>query len=608
VTRVLIVDDKANNRYLLRMLLQGHGFAVDATQHGGEALAKAQENAPDLVISDLLMPEMDGYELLRRWRADERFRAIPFIVYTATYTEPKDEELALQLGADAFIIKPTEPEPFMERVREVLDRASPGARPAASPGGEDGATLKLYNEVLVGKLEHKCKQLEERVAELIRSEAHVIRMSRCHNARSDISQAIVHTRDRGALLQSVCRIAVERGGFAVAWIGMLDAATADVVPVASYGTDRTPALLRALNERGPWRTPAEIASSQGHLYSCNDLQADPALAPIHQHLLEAGLWAATSCPLRVGEHVVGALTVFASEKYPFGQTLRDFVTDTATEVSFALENFEHEEVRAHAEEELRRLNSDLENLVQARTAALTIANKELEAFSFSVSHDLRAPLVAITGFARAVMERNEGKLDPSSLSLLTKVHAGAVRMELLIHDLLDLARVSRKEMRNCDFDLSESALNVIDALRQSQPGRSVRVMVSPGMTVHADPGLIRIVLENLIGNAWKFTSRTADPLIEVGLDAGTNSYFVRDNGAGFDMEYAHKLFTPFQRLHGAGEFQGSGIGLSIVHRIVTRHRGRVWCEASPGKGATFRFTLPADRAGTTQRPLMDIAA
>jgi signal transduction histidine kinase/DNA-binding response OmpR family regulator len=607
VNRVLIVDDKANNRYLLRMLLQGHGFAVDATQNGVEALAKAQENAPDLVISDLLMPEMDGYELLRRWRADERFRAIPFIVYTATYTEPKDEELALQLGADAFIVKPMEPEPFMERVREVLDRGRPAARLSASPGGEDWATLKLYNEVLVGKLEHKCKQLEERVAELIRSEAHVIRMSRCHNARSDISQAIVHTRDRGELLQSVCRIAVERGGFAVAWIGMLDAATGDVVPVASYGTDRTPALLRGLNERGPWRTPAEIATRQEHLYSCNDLQADSALAPIHQHLLEAGLWAATSCPLRVGEHVVGALTVFASEN-PFGQTLRDFVTDTATEVSFALENFEKEEVRAHAEEELRRLNSDLENLVQARTAALTDANKELEAFSFSVSHDLRAPLGAITGFARAVMERNEGKLDPSSLSLLKKVHAGAVRMELLIHDLLDLARVSRKEIRSCDFDLSESALSVIDALRQSQPGRSVRAVVSPGMTVHADPGLIRIVLENLLGNAWKFTSRTADPLIEVGFDAGTNSYFVRDNGAGFDMEYAHKLFTPFQRLHGAGEFQGSGIGLSIVHRIVTRHGGRVWCEASPGKGATFRFTLPADRAGTTQRPLMDIAA
>jgi signal transduction histidine kinase/CheY-like chemotaxis protein len=603
VSRVLIVDDKANNRYLLRMLLQGHGFAVDAAQHGVEALAKALEGPPDLVISDLLMPEMDGYELLRRWKADDRLRAIPFIVYTATYTEPKDEELALQLGADAFIIKPTEPEPFMERVREVLDRVRASARPAASPGGEEGATLKLYNEVLVGKLEHKCKQLEERVAELVRSEAHVIRMSRCHNALSDISQAIVHTRDRDALLQSVCRIAVERGGFALAWIGMLDIATRDLVPVASCGAGRSPTLLRALDVRGQPCTPAGIALSQGRLYACNCLQVEPALAPIHQHLREAGLQAAASCPLRLDEHVVGALTVFASEKYQFDETLRNFVSDTATEVSFALENIEREEVRAHAEEELRRLNSDLETLVQERTAALMDANKELEAFSFSVSHDLRAPLGAITGFARAVMERSEGRLDPSSTSLLEKVHAGAVRMELLIHDLLDLARISRKEMRSCDFDLSESALNVVDALRQSQPGRNIRVTVSPGMTVHADPGLIRIVLENLIGNAWKFTSQTADPQIEIGLEAGTKSFFVRDNGAGFDMEYAHKLFTPFQRLHGAAEFQGSGIGLSIVHRIVTRHRGRVWGEAIPGKGAIFRFTLPADRADSTQRPL-----
>jgi signal transduction histidine kinase/CheY-like chemotaxis protein len=603
VSRVLIVDDKANNRYLLRMLLQGHGFAVDAAQHGAEALAKATDTAPDLVISDLLMPEMDGYELLRRWRADERLRAVPFIVYTATYTEPKDEELALQLGADAFIIKPTEPEPFMERVREVLDRVRASARPATLPQGSDGATLKLYNEVLVGKLEHKCKQLEERVGELIRSEAHVIRMSRCHNALSDISQAIVHIRDRDVLLQSVCRIAVERAGFALAWIGMLDAQTGEVVPAASYGANRSPSLPRAFNMQGPWRVPAEIALRQEHLYLCNDLQADSAVASIHQHLREAGLHSAASCPLRLRDDAVGALTVFASEKYYVDETLRNLVSQTATEVSFALENFEREEMRVQAEEALRRLNSDLESLVQARTAALVDANRELEAFSYSVSHDLRAPLGAISGFTRSVMERNEGKLDPASLSLLERVRAGAARMELLIDDLLDLARVSRKEMHSCDFDLSESALDVVEALRHSQPERSIRVTVSPDMTVHADPGLIRIVLENLIGNAWKFTSQTADPLIEIGIEAGTNSFFVRDNGAGFDMEYAHKLFTPFQRLHGAGEFQGTGIGLSVVHRIVTRHRGRVWGEAVPGKGAIFRFTLPADRAETTQRPL-----
>jgi CheY-like chemotaxis protein len=375
VNRVLIVDDKANNRYLLRMLLQGHGFEVDAAQHGVEALAKALDHRPDLVISDLLMPEMDGYSLLGRWRADDRLRAIPFIVYTATYTEAKDEELALQLGADAFIIKPTEPEPFMERVREVLERVR--GQPAASPAHADAATLKLYNEVLIGKLEHKCKQLEGRVGELIQSQAQLVRMSRGHNALSDIGHAIIHIRNRDPLLRSVCRILVERGGFALAWIGILDAAAADMVPVASYVAEASPAVVRVLDVPGLWRTPA---LSQGHLHVWSDLQADPAMAPIHEGLREAGLDAAACCPLHVDNHMVGALMVVARDKHFIDETMRKLLTGTATEVSFALDSCEKEEMRAHAEEKLRRLNSDLETLVQARTAALLEANKELDRF------------------------------------------------------------------------------------------------------------------------------------------------------------------------------------------------------------------------------------
>jgi signal transduction histidine kinase len=166
VNRVLIVDDKANNVYLLRVLLKGHGFQVDVAHNGREALEQALQSPPHLIISDLLMPEMDGYELLRRWKADERLRGIPFVVYTATYTEPKDEELAVELGADAFIIKPTEPEPFMRQVREVLDRVRANSPMVVTPSAEEGVALKLYNEVLVTKLEHKCQQLEQRVAEL----------------------------------------------------------------------------------------------------------------------------------------------------------------------------------------------------------------------------------------------------------------------------------------------------------------------------------------------------------------------------------------------------------------------------------------------------------
>ena len=188
MNRVLIVDDKPNNLYLLRVLLKGNGFQVEVAHNGREALDKALESSPHLIISDLLMPEMDGYELLRRWKADERLRSIPFVVYTATYTEPKDEELALQLGADAFIIKPTEPEPFMRQVREVLDRVRANSPEVATPSAEEGVSLKLYNEVLVNKLEHKCRQLEQRVAELKSAEGML------HAARASAERAKIEAQ------------------------------------------------------------------------------------------------------------------------------------------------------------------------------------------------------------------------------------------------------------------------------------------------------------------------------------------------------------------------------------------------------------------------------
>jgi signal transduction histidine kinase len=188
MNRVLIVDDNANNLYLLRVLLMGHGFQVEMAHSGREALDKALRSPPHLIISDLLMPEMDGYELIRRWKADERLRGIPFVVYTATYTEPKDEELALQLGADAFIIKPTEPEPFLQQVREVIDRVRASAPTVATPTAEEGVSLKLYNEVLVGKLERRCEQLEQRVAELKRAE------DMLHAARASAEQAKVEAQ------------------------------------------------------------------------------------------------------------------------------------------------------------------------------------------------------------------------------------------------------------------------------------------------------------------------------------------------------------------------------------------------------------------------------
>jgi len=246
-----------------------------------------------------------------------------------------------------------------------------------------------------------------------------------------------------------------------------------------------------------------------------------------------------------------------------------------------------------AEAELNALNAQLEDRIAQRTAALESANKELETFSYSISHDLRVPLRHIAGFSAIVLKENEGKLDEVSVDYLSRIEAAGQRMGLLIDDLLALSRVSRQELRTRDFDLSELAGQVADTLAKTHPDREVRVTVKPEMKTLGDPGMVRIVLENLIGNAWKFTSRTNEPRIEVGSDErdGKVIFCVRDNGAGFDMKYADKLFAPFQRLHTDKEFEGTGIGLSIVHRIVARHGGRIWAESEVGKGTAFYLTL-----------------
>jgi signal transduction histidine kinase len=249
--------------------------------------------------------------------------------------------------------------------------------------------------------------------------------------------------------------------------------------------------------------------------------------------------------------------------------------------------------RKTAEAELARLNADLELRVARRTAELEDVNSELNSFSYTIAHDMRAPVRAINGFSEIVLKNNEGKLDAASVGHLKRVVAGSRHMGALIDDLLNLARLSRQEMRRQTFSLSEMAERVTSALATAQPERAVTVVIRPQMNADADPGLVRAVLDNLIGNAWKFTGRTPEPEIEIGAreEGGSTAYFVRDNGAGFDMRYAHKLFSPFQRLHHTEEFEGTGIGLATVKKIVQRHGGRVWVESAVGGGTTVSFTL-----------------
>jgi PAS domain S-box-containing protein len=252
--------------------------------------------------------------------------------------------------------------------------------------------------------------------------------------------------------------------------------------------------------------------------------------------------------------------------------------------------------RVAAEERVRALNDELETRVEERTAALAVANQELEAFSYSVSHDLRAPLRSIDGFSAMLVEDHRDELGPEARGLLTRIRAGVERMGALIDDLLDLARISRAEMHHEKVDLGAMAAKVGASLRAADPERAVELRIAPDLHATGDPRLLRVVLDNLLGNAWKFTRDQPHPVVEVGASGvdGARRIYVKDNGAGFDMAYVDKLFGPFQRLHHVHEFEGTGIGLATVQRIVRRHGGEVWAEGRLGEGATISFTLPSD--------------
>jgi light-regulated signal transduction histidine kinase (bacteriophytochrome) len=234
-------------------------------------------------------------------------------------------------------------------------------------------------------------------------------------------------------------------------------------------------------------------------------------------------------------------------------------------------------------------------MLQSAKSAVEAANRELEAFSYSVAHDLRAPLRIIDGFSKAIEEDYSAALDEQGRRYLASLRQSAQRMGRLIEDLLTLSRVTRSEMRQQRVDLSRLARTVLDALQAEQPDRRVETVVADGILADGDEGLLRVVLENLLGNAWKFTGKRADGRIEFAMtqQSGEPVYVVRDNGAGFDMTYAGKLFGTFQRLHSTAEFEGTGIGLATVHRIVTRHGGRVWAHGEVERGASFYFTLAA---------------
>ncbi|WP_461481298.1 ATP-binding protein [Porticoccus sp.] len=290
--------------------------------------------------------------------------------------------------------------------------------------------------------------------------------------------------------------------------------------------------------------------------------------------------------------LVDAINAMLAEVEQRNLELENFNLELADQVK---ERTEAEKALRETQQQVLQLNTVLEQRVRERTLQLENANKELEAFSYSVSHDLRAPLRAIDGFSQALLEDYTDNLDDTGRDYLARVRGGAQRMGMLIDDLLKLSRVSRAELKIQEVDLSELATTILNELREGEPERRVDIRITSGLKAPCDPQLIQIALQNLLSNAWKYSGTREQAHIEFGMRAqnGEVGFFVQDNGVGFDMDYAGKLFGAFQRLHDQSEFPGTGIGLATVKRIISRHGGRVWTEAALDKGATFYFTLPA---------------
>lgn len=246
-----------------------------------------------------------------------------------------------------------------------------------------------------------------------------------------------------------------------------------------------------------------------------------------------------------------------------------------------------------AQEALNQSNAELEQRVNERTAQLQASNKELDSFAYSVSHDLRAPLRSIEGFSHALLDDYADRLDDTGKDYLQRIQSGSIRMSKLIDALLKLSRITRRELSPAPVNIGQMAAEIAADLQQSDPDRNVEFRINKGLTAIGDAAMIRSVLANLIGNAWKFTAKRERAVIEFDAEAGgaNHVYFVRDNGAGFSMEYKNRLFGAFQRLHRTDEFEGTGIGLATVQRIILLHSGTIWAEAEEGKGAAFYFTL-----------------
>lgn len=448
---------------------------------------------------------------------------------------------------------------------------------------------------LKGKdLEASNLRLKHEIRERKEAEERVVRSNRFYSVLSKVDEAIVRIREPEVLFREACRICVEDGKFLMAWVGMKDPETNLIRPAAYWGADEgylENIRVSADGDVPEGRGPTGSALRNGRYFVCTDVANDPNTAPWRDSALKRGYRSSAAFPLFLADRPVGTLSLYAGEMGVFDESLIALLNSLSADISFAMESADAEKKRRMAENELSEYREHLEELVEARTVELRALNKELEAFTYSASHDLQEPLRIVSGYMQLLARRYKGKLDADADEFIDYAVDAATRMQGLISDLLAYSRIGRTK----DFtrvDVEEVLQVALSNLKASIEETGALVTHGALPTINANSQIFRVFM-NIIGNAIKYRGPEA-PRIHVAAERVADSwqFSIADNGIGIEPRHQERIFGIFQRLHAKSEYPGTGIGLSICKKIIENHGGRIWVESKPGAGSTFFFNIP----------------